>query len=106
MRGWIIAGAAAAVLGLFFAVDARSQTQTGGAVPYQTNHHDYPTNAPVIGRAHAVTGAEHGPSFGCVPSPTGTHAVRNPGTAGPTLSGNNNNCLRSAPAGTGVVGPH
>jgi hypothetical protein len=105
LRGWAFAGAAAAVLALVCAVDARSQALPGGAVPYQSNHPEYHTNAPVIGRSHSATGAVNGgPTFACAPSPMGTQAVRNPGSAGPALTGNNNNCLHAP--GTGVVGPH
>jgi hypothetical protein len=105
MRGLMIAGAAAAVL--FFAAHAQGQMQPGGSVPYQSNNHpQYRTTTPVVGSAQPATGAIHAQSFGCVPSPMGTQAVRNPGSAGPALTGNINNCSHAAPAGTGVTGPH
>jgi hypothetical protein len=105
VRPWAFAGTIAAALALVYSVDARSQAAPGGSVPYQSDRPEYRTNTPVIGAAHSTTGPIHGPSFGCVPSPMGTQAMRNPGSAGPALAGNND-CARSAPAGTGVTGPH
>ena len=104
LKNWVFAGAVAAVVALVAAVDARSRP--GGTVPYQTNRPVYLTNAPAIGGARVANIPTHGPAFGCVPSPGGNQAVLNPGSAGPALTGNSNNCSRAAAPGTGVSGPH
>jgi hypothetical protein len=107
MRAWFLASAVAAIVAVGFAMEARSaQLQPGGAVPYQSNNSPgYLTNTPVIGHVKNTTGAMHGTSFGCVRTSFGTKAVPNPGTAGPALTGNLNNCGNIAP-GSGVIGPH
>jgi hypothetical protein len=107
-RSWFVASAAAAVIAMAFAVDARAaQMQPAGSVPYQSNNHPaYRTTTSIAGHITPNGAIAPSPSFACRPSPMGTQAVRNPGTAGPTLSGNNNNCARSASPGTGVTGPH
>lgn len=95
MRALFLASVVAAVVAVGFAIDARSaQLQPGGAVPYQSNNHPaYLTNARVIGHGKPVTAAmAPSPSFRCVHSPMGQRAIRNPGTAGPALTGNMNNC--------------
>lgn len=103
MRAWFLASAIAAVIAVGFAIDARS-AQPGGSVPYRSNNNpSYLTNAPVIGHGKNTTGTAT--SFGCVRAPFGTKAVRNPGTAGPALTGNLNNCGAVAP-GSGITGPN
>ncbi len=100
-RNWAFAGTAAALLALVHAVDARSQMVPGGSVPYRTNRSSYQTNAMVP--AHAAVGAT---SSGCAPAPARNNASSNPGTAGPALTGNANNCTHAMSSGAVKIGPH